>query len=135
MLLSLHWVTERNEVARVKRGMMSRKTHKNLLKKTKGFRHGRKNLVKMARQAALKAGQYAYRDRRVKKREFRRLWIIQINAACRQNEIKYSTFINGLKKINLELDRKILADLAQNNPQEFEEIVKKVKAAKQPQTP
>jgi len=114
-------------MSRVKRGTTVRKKHKNLLKKTKGFRHGRKNLVKMARQADLKAGLYAYRDRRNKKREFRRLWIVQINAACRQNDIKYSTFINGLKKAKIELDRKILADLAENNPEQFTRLVEKVK--------
>jgi len=114
-------------VARVKRGMMVRKKHKNLLEKTKGFRHGRKNLVKMARQASLKAGQYAYRDRRVKKREFRRLWIIQINAACRMNDMKYSTFMNGLKKAKIELDRKILAQIAREEPEEFTKLVQKAK--------
>lgn len=106
---------------------MVKKRHKNLLKKTKGFRHGRKNLVKMARQASLKAGQYAYRDRRVKKREFRSLWIIQINAACRQNDIKYSTFINGLKKAKIDLDRKILAQIAREEPEEFKKLVGKIK--------
>ena len=114
-------------MARVKRGMMVRKKHKNLLEKTKGFRHGRKNLVKMARQASLKAGQYAYRDRRVKKREFRRLWIIQINAACRMNDMKYSTFMNGLKKAKIELDRKILAQIAREEPEEFTKLVQKAK--------
>jgi len=114
-------------MARVKRGVMVRKHHKNLLKKTKGFRHGRKNLVKMARQADLKAGQYAYRDRRVKKRQFRSLWIIQINAACRQNGIKYSTFINGLKKAKIELDRKVLSQIAREEPEEFKKLVEKVK--------
>ena len=117
-------------MARVKRGTTTKAKHKRLLAKTRGFRHGRKNLVRMARQADLKAGQYAYRDRRVKKRDFRRLWIIQINAACRLNDIKYSTFINGLKNKKIELNRKILADLAQNNPEEFKEIVSKVKATK-----
>jgi len=114
-------------MARVKRGMMVRKRHKNLLKKTKGFRHGRKNLVKMARQASLKAGQYAYRDRRVKKRTFRQLWIVQINAACRQNDIKYSIFMNGLKKSKIELDRKVLAQIAREEPEEFKKLVEKVK--------
>jgi len=83
----------------------------------------------MARQADFKAGQYAYRDRRSKKRDFRRLWIMQINAACRQNEIKYSTFINGLKKKKIELDRKVLADLAENEPAEFKKLVEKVKVS------
>jgi len=114
-------------MARVKRGVQVKKTHKNILKKTKGYRHGRKSLVRQAKQAILKAGKYAYRDRRVKKREFRSLWIIQINAACRLNGIKYSTFMNGLKKKNIELDRKILADLAQNHPDEFTKLVAKAK--------
>ncbi len=112
---------------RVKRGTTTKQKHKNLLARTKGFRHGRKNLVRMARQADLKAGQYAYRDRRVKKRDFRRLWIIQINAACRLNEISYSVFINGLQKQKIDLDRKILADLAQNEPEEFKKLVEKIK--------
>lgn len=115
-------------MARVKRGIQVKKTHKNLLKKTKGFRHGRKNLVKKARQAVLKAGQYAYRDRRAKKRTFRQLWIIQINAACRQNDIKYSTFMNGLKNKKIELDRKVLSQIARENPEEFTKLVKKVQA-------
>jgi large subunit ribosomal protein L20 len=114
-------------MARVKRGIQTKKTTKNLLKKTKGFRHGRKSLVKMAKQAATKAGQYAYRDRRNKKRDFRRLWIVQINAACRQNDIKYSVFIKALKDKKIELDRKVLADLAENNPEEFSKLVQKVK--------
>src|SRR3990167_4270066 len=113
---------------RVKRGTTTNARHKRLLAKTRGFRHGRKNLVRMARQADLKAGQYAYRDRRVKKRDFRRLWIIQINAACRLNDIKYSTFINGLKTKKIELDRKILANLAEHEPEEFKKLVEKVKA-------
>lgn len=115
-------------MSRVKRGVMVKKRHKKILKLTKGYRHGRKKLIKRAKEAILKAGQYAYRDRRVKKREFRRLWIIQINAACRLNEIKYSTFINGLKKKKIELDRKVLADLAKNEPESFRKLVEKVKA-------
>ena len=114
-------------MSRVKRGVTTKARHKRLLAKTRGFRHGRKNLVRMARQADLKAGQYAYRDRRVKKRTFRQLWIIQINAACRLNDIKYSTFINGLKNKKIDLDRKILADLAEHEPEEFKKLVEKVK--------
>ena len=115
-------------MSRIKRGITTRARHKRLLAKTRGFRHGRKNLVRMARQADLKAGQYAYRDRRAKKRDFRRLWIIQINAACRLNEMKYSTFMNGLKNKKIDLDRKVLADLAENNAEEFKKLVEKVKA-------
>ncbi|KKQ73991.1 MAG: 50S ribosomal protein L20 [Berkelbacteria bacterium GW2011_GWB1_38_5] len=114
-------------MARVKRGTTTKAKHKRLLENTRGFRHGRKNLVKMARQADNKAGVYAYRDRRVKKRTFRQLWIIKINAACHQNDIKYSTFINSLKKANIELDRKVLADIAENNPEEFTKLVQKAK--------
>ncbi len=117
-------------MSRVKRGVTTKARHKRLFAKTRGFRHGRKNLVRMARQADLKAGQYAYRDRRVKKRTFRQLWIIQINAACRLNDIKYSTFIKALKDKKIELDRKILADLAENEPETFKQLVSKVKATK-----
>jgi large subunit ribosomal protein L20 len=114
-------------MARVKRGVQIKKSTKNVLKQTKGFRHGRKNLIRMAKQALIKAGKYAYRDRRNKKRDFRRQWIIQINAACRENDIKYSIFINALKAKQIELDRKILADMAENEPEEFSKLVAKVK--------
>ena len=114
-------------MSRVKRGMMVRKRHKKILKAAKGYRHGRRKLVKQAKEAIVKAGQHAYRDRRRKKRDFRSLWIIQINAACRQNEIKYSTFINGLKRAKIDLDRKVLADLAENEPEEFRKLVERVK--------
>lgn len=114
-------------MSRVKRGTTVKAKHKRILAKTKGFRHGRKNLVKLARQADTKAGQYAYRDRRVKKRDFRRLWIVQINAACRLNGIKYSIFMNGLKNKKIELDRKVLSQIANENPEEFKKLVEKVK--------
>lgn len=113
---------------RVKRGVMVKKAHKNILKKTKGYRHGRKNLIRMANQAILQAGQHAYRDRRNKKRVFRRLWIVQINAACRLNNISYSNFMLGLKKAGIELDRKVLSQIAKENPAEFATLVTKVKA-------
>lgn len=115
-------------MARVKRGTTTKARHKSLLAKTKGFRHGRKNLVKMARQADTKAGQYSYRDRRNKKRDFRRLWIIKINAACKANDIKYSVFIKGLKDKEIDLDRKVLSQIAEQSPEEFTKIVQKVKA-------
>lgn len=115
-------------MARVKRGVTTKARHKSLFEKTKGFRHGRKNLVKMARQADMKAGQYAYRDRRNKKRDFRRLWIVKINAACKLNDIKYSVFIKGLKDKEIDLDRKILSQIAEQNPEEFVKIVEKIKA-------
>jgi large subunit ribosomal protein L20 len=114
-------------MTRVKRGLMVKKRHKKLLKQVKGFRGARKHRVKLAKEALFKAGTYAYRDRRVKKREFRKLWIIQINAALKEYGLRYSQFINGLKKAKVELDRKILADLAANEPEEFKKIVEKVK--------
>ena len=114
-------------MARVKRGTQVRKKRRKLFSQTKGFRHGRKNLVKQAGQALLKAKTYEYRDRRNKKRDFRALWIIRINAACRANGVKYSVFMKKLKDKKIELDRKILADLAANHPEEFKKIVEKVK--------
>lgn len=112
---------------RVKRGIQAKKTHKNILEQTKGYRHGRKNLIRRAKEAITKAGQFAYRDRRNKKRDFRALWIVQINAACRQNEITYSVFMDGLKKKNIELDRKVLSQIARENPEDFSKLVAKVK--------
>ncbi|MBI2263206.1 50S ribosomal protein L20 [Candidatus Berkelbacteria bacterium] len=116
-------------MVRVKRGTMVLKRHKKILKQAKGFRHGRKNLIKRAKEALLKAGVYAYRDRRAKKRVFRRLWNVKINAAVRPYGFSYSRFIAGLKKAEITLDRKILADLAENHPEEFEKIVEKVKGS------
>jgi large subunit ribosomal protein L20 len=112
---------------RVKRGTTVRKSRKNLLAKTKGYRHGRKNLVRMAHQAVTKAGQHAYAHRRTKKRDFRALWIISISAACRANDTTYSVFMKALKDKKIELDRKVLSQLAQENPQEFAALVAKVK--------
>ncbi|MDD4996218.1 MAG: 50S ribosomal protein L20 [Patescibacteria group bacterium] len=112
---------------RVKRGKSHLKKRKNLLKKVKGYRWGRKSKIKLAKTAFRKAGAYAYRDRRTKKRNRRSLWQIKINAACRENGLSYSKFINLLKTNKIELDRKILADLAEKHPQIFSEIVKSVK--------
>lgn len=112
---------------RVKRGVMVKKRHKNILDLTKGYKHGRKKLIKVAKEAILKAGVFAYRDRRNKKRDFRGLWIIRINAAVREYGMSYSKFMKALKDKKIELDRKILADLAMNNPEEFKKIVEKVK--------
>ena len=106
-----------------------KKRHKKILGKAKGYYGARSKLFKTAKQAVIKAGQYAYRDRKQRKRDFRRLWIVRINAACRLNDISYSRFINGLKKAGIELDRKILADLAMNEPEVFAQIVQKAKAA------
>lgn len=114
-------------MARVKRGTIVRKRHKKLLRATKGYKHGRRKLFKRAKEAWLKAGLHAYRDRRRKKREFRSLWITQLNAAVRAEDLKYSEFVNGLKKAKIELNRKILAELAQKEPVEFHRIVEKAK--------
>ncbi len=112
---------------RVKRGTQHTKRRKNVLSKTKGMMWGRKSKLRLARVAALKAGVYAYRDRRRKKRDFRRLWQIRINAAVRPLGMNYSAFMNGLKKAGIALDRKILAGLAKDNPNVFEKIVESVK--------
>lgn len=117
-------------MSRVKRGTQTRKRHKNLLKSTKGYLHGRKNLVKVARQASLRAMHNAFRDRRVKKRVFRSLWIVRLNAALRPHDLTYSKFIPLLKQSNLGLNRKVLSELAVQNPAAFEAVVAKVKAAK-----
>lgn len=114
-------------MVRVKRGKIARKRRKRLLKYAKGFRWGRKSKYKLAKDALRHAWSYAYRDRRTKKREFRKLWQIQISAACRKLGSNYSRFIYGLKQKNIELDRKILATLAQNHPEIFEKIIKKVR--------
>ena len=111
---------------RVKRGKIHLKKRKNLLKQAKGYRGGRKNLIKLAKVAITKAGVYAYRDRRVKKRTARRLWQIKLNAAVRTYGLNYSRFIAALKKAQVELDRKILADLAEKEPKIFEAILKEV---------
>ncbi|AKJ29667.1 50S ribosomal protein L20 [Caldimonas brevitalea] len=113
---------------RVKRGVTARARHKKVLALAKGFRGRRKNVFRIAKQAVMKAGQYAYRDRRAKKREFRRLWIARINAAAREQGITYSKFMNGIKKAAIDIDRKVLADLAVNDPAAFGSIVAKVKA-------
>lgn len=113
-------------MVRVKRGKIAHKRRKHLLKYAKGFRWGRKKKYRLAKVAVMKAWRYAYRDRRAKKRNFRALWQVQINAACRQHGISYSKFIFGLKKNKIELDRKILSQLVQNHPQIFEKIVEKV---------
>jgi large subunit ribosomal protein L20 len=112
---------------RVKRGTAHVKRRKNLLQRTKGFRWGRKNKIKLARVAALKAGVHAYRGRKEKKREFRRLWNIKINAAAREHGLSYSKFMFALRKAKIGLDRKSLAHLAEHEPKAFAEIVKEVK--------
>jgi len=114
---------------RVKRGVTAKKRHKKILKKAKGYYGARSRVYRVAKQAVIKAAQYAYRDRKQRKRQFRALWIIRINAAVRELDLSYSRFINGLKKANIEIDRKILADLAVHNKDIFAAIVDKVKKA------
>ena len=116
-------------MARVKRGVTSRAKHKKVLKAVKGQWGRRKNTIRVARQAMEKAMQYAYRDRRNKKREFKSLWIQRINAGVRIEGLTYSKFINGLSKSGIKIDRKILAEIAYDNPQAFKTIVKKAQAA------
>ncbi|WP_295640993.1 50S ribosomal protein L20 [uncultured Methylibium sp.] len=113
---------------RVKRGVTARARHKKVLELAKGFRGRRKNVYRIAKQAVMKAGQYAYRDRRNRKRVFRRLWIARINAAARSFGVTYSRFMAGLKKASIEIDRKVLADMAVNDPAAFGSIVEKAKA-------
>jgi large subunit ribosomal protein L20 len=113
---------------RVKRGVTAHARHKKILALAKGFRGRRKNVFRIAKQAVMKAGQYAYRDRRTRKRVFRQLWIARINAAARASGVTYSKFMAGLKKANIDLDRKVLADMAVNDPAAFSGIVEKVKA-------
>ena len=116
-------------MARTKRGVVSRAKHKKVLKSVKGQYGRRKNTIRVARQAMEKAMQYAYRDRRNKKRDFKSLWIQRINAGVRSEGLTYSKFINGLSKSGIKLDRKILAEIAYENPQAFKTIVKKAQAA------
>jgi len=113
---------------RVKRGVTAHARHKKILKLAKGFRGRRKNVFRVAKQAVMKAGQYAYRDRRTRKRVFRALWIARINAASRELGVSYSRFMAGLKKAGIELDRKVLADMAVHDPAAFGGIVAQVKA-------
>jgi large subunit ribosomal protein L20 len=116
------------KMARVKRGVQAKARHKKVLKQAKGFRGARSRTYKVAKQAVMKAGQYAYRDRRVKKRVFRSLWIIRINAAARDNGITYSKLIAGLKKANIDLDRRVLASLAVNDKEAFSMIAEQAKS-------
>ena len=115
-------------MSRVQRAFTARARHKKILVLAKGFRGRRKNVFRIAKQAVMRAGQYAYRDRRTKKRVFRNLWIARINAASRSMGVTYSKFMAGLKKASIEIDRKVLADMAVNDPAAFSSIVEKVKA-------
>jgi large subunit ribosomal protein L20 len=113
---------------RVKRGVTAHARHKKILALAKGYRGRRKNVFRVAKEAVMRAGQYAYRDRRTKKRVFRNLWIARINAASRNLGVTYSKLMAGLKKASIEIDRKVLADMAVNDPAGFGSIVEKVKA-------
>jgi large subunit ribosomal protein L20 len=116
-------------MARVKRGVTAHARHKKVLDKAKGYYGARRKVYRIAKQAVIKAGQYAYRDRRQKKRQFRALWIARINAAARENGLSYSRLINGLKKANIEIDRKVLADLAVFDKAAFGAIAQQAKAS------
>lgn len=113
---------------RIKRGVQARRRHKKILKQAKGYYGARSRIYRVAKQAVIKAGQYAYRDRKQRKRQFRALWIVRINAAARQHDLSYSMLINGLKKANIELDRKVLAELAVFNKCAFAELVETAKS-------
>lgn len=115
-------------MARVKRGVVARARHKKVLNKAKGYYGARSKVYRVAKQAVIKAGQYAYRDRRVRKREFRALWITRINAAARTNGLSYSRFMNGLSKAGIEVDRKMLADLAVHDAAAFTALAEQAKA-------
>ena len=114
---------------RVKRGVTAHASHKKILKKAKGYYGARSKVFRVAKQAVTKAGQYAYRDRRQRKRQFRALWIVRINAAARENGLSYSQLINGLKKAEVEVDRKVLADIAVFDKSAFSALAEKAKAS------
>ena len=114
---------------RVKRGVTARARHNKVLSRAKGYRGARKNVFRVANQAVMKADQYAYRDRRQRKRQFRTLWIVLINAAARVHELSYSRLIDGLNRANIELDRKVLADMAVNDEAAFAALAERAKAA------
>ena len=116
-------------MARVKRGVTTRKRRKKLLKQSKGYFGAKGNLYRVAKQQVIKSGQYAYRDRKNRKREFRKLWIARINAAARQHDISYSRLMNGLKLAGIEMNRKMLSEIAINDEKAFEELVNKAKDA------
>jgi len=116
-------------MARVKRGVVANARHKKVLKQAKGYYGARRKVYRVAKQAVIKAGQYAYRDRRVRKRVFRSLWIVRINAASRQYDMSYSRFMDGLNKAGIEVDRKVLADLAVHDIAAFGALAEKAKAS------
>ncbi len=114
---------------RVKRGVTAKARHKKILDKAKGYRGARSRVLRVAKQAVTKAGQYAYRDRRQRKRQFRSLWIVRINAAARENGLSYSRMMDGLNKANIEIDRKVLADLAVFDKATFSQLAEQAKAS------
>jgi large subunit ribosomal protein L20 len=116
-------------MARVKRGVVAKARHKKVLNKAKGYYGARSKLFKTAKQAVIKAGQYAYRDRRQRKRQFRALWIARINAGARENGMSYSVFMNGLKKAEIEIDRKVLSDIAIFDKPAFTQLVEKARTS------
>lgn len=118
---------------RVKRGVQAHAKHKKVLKKAKGYRGARSKVYRVAVQAVTKAGQYAYRDRRQRKRQFRALWIARINAAARQCDMSYSRFMDGLNKAGIEIDRKVLADIAVHDSAAFSQLAERAKAGLQQQ--
>ena len=113
---------------RIKRGVVARRKHKKVLKKAKGYYGARSRVFRVAKQAVIKAGQYAYRDRRTKKRDMRALWIVRISAACKSLDISYSKFIHGLKVLEIDLNRKMLSEIAIHDMPAFTQLVEKVKA-------
>jgi large subunit ribosomal protein L20 len=116
-------------MSRVKRGVTARARHKKILAEAKGYYGARSRVLRVAKQAVIKAAQYAYRDRRQRKREFRAIWITRVNAGARSHGMSYSTFMNGLKKASIEIDRKILADIAVHDKPAFAALVEQAKAA------
>ncbi len=117
-------------MARIKRGVSTRRRHKKIMKLAKGYHGSRSKTFRVANQAVMRAWQYAYAHRRLRKRDFRKLWIARINAACRQNDMSYSTFIYGLKVAGIEINRKMLADLAINDEKAFADLVQLAKESK-----
>ncbi len=122
-------------MSRVKRGVVARARHKKIIKQAKGYQGRRKNVFRVAKQAVIKAGQYAYRDRRQRKRQFRALWIVRINAAARECGLSYSRFMNGLAKAGIEIDRKVLADIAVADKPGFGKLAEQAKAGLQGAAP
>ena len=121
-------------MTRVRNGVVTKRRHKKILKEARGYFGSKHREFKSAKEQLMHAGAYAYRDRRQKKREFRKLWIVRINAACRENEISYSKFIDGLNKAGLEINRKMLSEIAINDPKAFSELVKVAKSGKVKET-